>query len=228
MEPKMRIVGLVFMATLSLSLAACGGAADNKSELDKLDSKLGGKGDADPALTAALEDQIMVDPELAAQSNDDSIRPPNEPYSGAVPPGEGSATGPAGQTLGVLATQQAQAAKDKFNGCSLDIAYSIQWANRLPVELPLYPKARVNEAAGSDYQGCSLRVASYTAPAPPREVASYYLTLAKRAGFREGVTRDGKGLMVSGWRPNDGAAFYALMNPSGTGTSVDIVSNRGR
>lgn len=223
-----RAHGLIVLAVLSLAVSACGGAPDNKSELDKLDSKLGGKGDADPALTAALEDQIMVDPDLAAQSNDDSIRPPNEPYSGAVPPGEGGLARPAGQTLGVLAAQQAQAAKGKFNGCSLDIAYSIQWANRLPVELPLYPKARISEAAGSDYQGCSLRVATYTAPAPPRAVAGYYLSLAKRAGFREGVTRDGKGLMVSGWRPSDGAAFYALLNPSGTGTSVDIVTNRGR
>jgi hypothetical protein len=204
MEPMKRACSLLALAALSLAAAACGGGADNASELDRIDSKLAGKGDADPALTAALEDQIMVDP--AGQP----------------------ATGRAGQTLGTLAAQQAQVAKDKFNGCSLDIAYSIQWANRLPAELPLYPDARVSEAAGSDYQGCSLRVATYTAPAPPRTVAGYYLALAKRSGFRESVTRDGQGLMVSGWRPSDGAAFYALLNASGTGTAVDIVSNRGR
>ena len=224
----MRARRLMFLATLSLALSACGGAPDNTSELDRLDSKLGGKGDADPALAAALEDQIMVDPELAAQSNDDSIRPPDEPYAAAIPPGEPGTNRPAGQTLGVLAAQQAQAAKDKFNGCSLDVAYSLQWANRLPQDLPLYPGARVSEAAGSDYEGCRLRVASFTAPAPPKTVAGYYLELAKRSGFRESTTKDGQGLMVSGWRPGDGAAFYALLNASGTGTSVDLVSNRGR
>ncbi len=221
-----RAHSLAILAASSLLVSACGG--NDKAELDKLDSKLGGKGNVDPALTAALEDQIMVDPQLASKSNDDSIRPPNEPYSASVPVGEAAPNGPAGQTLGTLAAQQARIAKDKFVGCSLDVAYSIQWANRLPLELPLYPKARVSEAAGSDYQGCNLRVASYTAPAPPRSVAGYYLNLAKRSGYRESVSNDGQGQMVSGWRPRDGAAFYATLHPSGTGTSVDLVTNRGR
>lgn len=218
---------LVVLSASSLLVSACGGGND-KVELDKLDSKLGGKGDVDPALSAALEDQIMVDPQLASKSNDDSIRPPNEPYSASVPAGEAASNGHAGQTLGTLAVKQAQIAKDKFTGCSLDVAYSIQWANRLPTDLPLYPKARVSEAAGSDYQGCSLRVASYTAPALPRSVAGYYLNLAKRSGYRESVVSDGKGQTVSGWRPSDGAAFYATLHPAGTGTSVDLVTNRGR
>ena len=221
-----RAHSLAILAASSLLVSACGG--NDKAELDKLDSKLGGKGNVDPALTAALEDQIMVDPQLASKSNDDSIRPPNEPYSASVPVGEAAPNGPAGQTLGTLAAQQARIAKDKFVGCSLDVAYSIQWANRLPLELPLYPKARVSEAAGSDYQGCNLRVASYTAPAPPRSVAGYYLNLAKRSGYRESVSNDGQGQMVSGWRPSDGAAFYATLHPAGTGTSVDLVTNRGR
>ncbi len=219
---------LMSVAALSLALAGCGAAKDDKAELDRLDSKLGGKANADPALAAALEDQIMVDPQLASKSNEDSIQPPNEPYSASIAPGEPTAGGNPGRTLGALAAQQAQIAKDKFNGCSLDVAYSIQWANRLPVEFPLYPKARVIEAAGSDYQGCSMRVASYTAPVPPRSVAGYYLVLAKRSGYRESVTKEGQGLMVSGWRPGDGAAFYATLQPMGTGTNVDLVTNRGR
>ena len=213
---------------LALAASGCGAPKDNKQELDRIDSKLGGKGNADPALTAAVEDPIMVDPQLSAQSNKDSIRPPDTPFAAPVPPGEGGMTGPPGRTLGALAARQAQIAKDKFNGCSLDVAYSMQWADRLPVELPLYPKARVAEAAGSDYQGCSLRVVTYAAPAPPRSVAGYYLALANRAGFRSDGHAEGTGYMVSAWRPNDGAAFYATLQPSGTGTNVDLVSNRGR
>jgi hypothetical protein len=228
MTMMVRAHSLLVIAALSLLVPACGGGANDKAELDKLDSKLGGKGNVDPALTAALEDQIMVDPQLASKSNDDSIRPPNEPYSASVPAGEAGSNSHGGQTLATLAAQQAQIAKDKFVGCSLDVAYSIQWANRLPPELPLYPKARVSEAAGSDYQGCSLRVASYIAPAPPRSVVGFYLNLAKRSGYRESVSKDGQGQMVSGWRPSDGAAFYATLHPTGTGTSVDLVTNRGR
>lgn len=220
-----RFRSLMVLTALSLAVAACGGAKDERSELDKLDSKLGGKGNADPALTAALEGQIMVDPGLAGQSNDDSVRPPNAPYSAPIPPGEPAASG---QTLGTLAARQAQAAKDKFNGCSLDVAYSIQWANRLPVELPLYPRAQVSEAAGSDHQGCNLRAVSYTAPVPPVSLAGYYIALAKRGGFRAANNSDGQGIMVSGWRPSDGAAFYVILQPEGTGTSADLVSNRGR
>ena len=219
---------LTILAVSSLVLMGCDSAGNDKAELDKLDSKLGGKGNVDPALAAALEDQIMVDPQLASKSNDDSIRAPNEPYSASVPAREAAPGGPVGQTLGTLAAQQARIAKDKFTGCSLDVAYSIQWANRLPIDLPLFPKARVSEAAGSDDQGCNLRVASYTAPAPPRSVVGYYLNLAKRSGYRESVSSDGQGQMVSGWRPSDGAAFYATLHPAGTGTSVDIVTNRGR
>jgi hypothetical protein len=222
-----RVQNLAILMASSLLVCACGGG-NSKSELDELDNKLGGKGNVDPALAAALEDQIMVDPQLASKSNEDSIRPPNEPYSASVPAGEVVPNGVARQTLGTLAAQQAQIAKDKFAGCSLDVAYSIQWANRLPLELPLYPKARVGEAAGSDYQGCNLRVASYTAPAPPRSVAGYYLNLAKRSGYRESVSSDGQGQMVSGWRPSDGAAFYATLHAAGTGTNVDLVTNRGR
>lgn len=222
-----RAYSLLVLVASSLLVTACGDGND-KAALDKLDSKLGGKGNVDPALTAALEDQIMVDPQLASKSNDDSIRPPNEPYSASVPAGQPAPSGSVGQTLGTIAAQQAQIAKDKFTGCSLDVAYSIQWANRLPLELPLYPKARVSEAAGSNYQGCNLRVASYTAPAAPRLVAGYYLHLAKRSGYRECVSNDGQGQMVSGWRASDGAAFYATLHPGGTGTNVDLVTNRGR
>ena len=50
-----------------LTLSACGSSDD--AELAAIDSKIGGKNDTDPALTAALEDQIMVDPTLSAQSN---------------------------------------------------------------------------------------------------------------------------------------------------------------
>ena len=143
-----RISRMAAIAAAALALSACGGPADDKASLEKLDTKLGGKGDVDPALTAALEDQIMVDPTLSGQANEDSIRPPTEPQSAPIP---AAREGDDVQTLGGLATDQAiTASKDRFTGCSLDVQYSAEWANRLPSDLPLYPQARVAECWARD------------------------------------------------------------------------------
>ena len=67
-----------------LALASCGGASRDKS-LDSLNADMLDTG-GNAAVTAALNDQIMVDPSLASQSNADAIRPPHQPYSAPVPP----------------------------------------------------------------------------------------------------------------------------------------------
>jgi hypothetical protein len=216
---------LLLICAASLALTACGG--NDKADLEKLDSKLGGKPNADPALTAALEDQIMVDPALTQQANEDTIRPTNEPYQAPMPAEANPApAAPASQTLGSLAAEQAQISKVQFNGCSLDVQYSMDWANRLSAELPLYPKARVSEAAGSDNGKCKLRAVTFTAAAAPRAMVDYYLSIAKRAGFNAHNSVEGSGNMVSGTR-SDGAAFYVVLQPTEGGSSADLVVNRG-
>jgi hypothetical protein len=219
------------IATISaaLLLTGCGGGANDKAELDKLDAKLGGKTGADPALSAALEDQIMVDPKLASQSNEDSIRPPAEPFQAPVPLDPNAPDGAGtGQTLGSLAEQQAQLSKDKFNGCVLDVKYSMEFANRLPGDLPLYPRARVVEAAGSDAPNCRLRAVTYSTSATPKAMIDFYLTTARRAGFTAAHNDQTNEDMVSGTRDRDSAAFYAIIQPAGSGSSVDLVANNGR
>lgn len=224
--------GLAMIAIVSLGLAACGGGEDEAS-LDQLDSKLGGKGDVDPALTAALEDQIMVDPTLSAQSNEDSIRPPTEPNQGPIPADRDAAvTGSAAtasQTLGSLAVEQTNGDnKARFTGCSLDVQYSADWANRLPADVPLYPQARVSEAGGSDNPNCKLRAVTFGTAAAPRALLDFYGAVAKRGGFVVGQKSAGAETTLSGTRAGDGAAFYAIIQPNGTGSSVDLVSNRGQ
>ena len=152
---------------LPLALAACGGA-DSVSNTDQAAGNA-----ADPALASALQDQIMVDPQLGRQANSDAVRPPAQPYSGGVPDDAVAANGdkvnmeglmkaPApvpsdkncsqcaaardSVTLGGLAARQ----KDKRTSqCAGSLTYSAGWANRLPADLPLFPQARVTEAAGS-------------------------------------------------------------------------------
>lgn len=227
-----RTVGFAIITGLSLTLAACGGGED-KVSLNQLDSKLGGKGEVDPALTAALEDQIMVDPSLSGQANEDSIRPPSEPNQAPIPadrdaPETGSAA-TASQTLGSLAVEQASGDnKARFTGCSLDVQYSAEWANRLPTDVPLYPQARVSEAGGSDNANCKLRAVTFGTSAAPRAMVDFYATIAKRGSFAVGQKTAGSETTVSGTRASDGAAFYAIIQPNGSGSSVDLVSNRGR
>jgi hypothetical protein len=222
-----RISITLLTSALAMSLAACG--SSGKSELDALDGKLTGKGDTDPALTAALEDQIMVDPSLSGQANKDAIRPAAQPYQAPIPTGEGAPQSKpaASSTLGGLAEQQAEIAKDSFNGCALNVQYSADYAAKLPADLQLYPQSQVSEAAGSDQGGCKLRAVSHSTPAAMKSVATHYANSAARAGYRVTSKVDGAGVMISGKRAADGGAFYVVLTPGSGGTSADLVVNNG-
>ena len=84
------------LALVSLA-AGCGKAPTDEAALADLDNTLaqanGAASAVDPALQSTLKDQIMVDPALVQQANADTVRPPAQPVSGAVPP-DGVAAGP--------------------------------------------------------------------------------------------------------------------------------------
>jgi hypothetical protein len=223
-----RTIQILAASALALSLAACGGSGD-KAALDSLDGKLTSKGETDPALTAALEDQIMVDPALSGQANKDAIRPASQPYQASIPAAEitPQSTPVATPTLGSLAEQQAASAKDSFNGCALDVQYSADYAARLPADLPLYPQAQVSEAAGSEQGGCKLRAVSHSTIAAMKSVAIHYASSARKAGYQVTSKIEGKGVMVSGKRAADGGAFYVVLTPASGGTVADLVVNNG-
>ena len=211
-----------------MALAACG-AREDKADLNQIDSKIAGKNAADPALTAALEDQIMVDPSLSGQANEDAIRTAPKPYQAPVPAGEGLKKDPAtAPTLGDLASQQSGLSRAAFNGCGLSVDYAMTFAAQLPADFALMPKSQVIEAAGSDENGCKLRAVSHSNAAPMKTVARYYSGMAARAGYSVRTKIEGKGVMVSGQRTADGAAFYVILSPVGNGTQADLVINNGR
>jgi hypothetical protein len=212
---------------LLLVLTACG--SDKDAELEKIDQQLTAKKNTDPAVNEALEGQIMVDPSLSSQSNEHSVRPANQPNAGALPLADGArSTSNPGQTLGGIAEEQARIAQENFVGCQLDVSYSMDFAAKAPADLPLFPKGRVTEAAGSDTANCKLRAISYVAPSATAELVSYYGGIAKAAGYSFGDKMAGENHIVTGKRAADGAAFYAILTPAGTETSVDLVANNGR
>jgi len=236
---------------LALALAACGGGAPkNDQALNVLDKSLAGNAvnaqDVDPALAASLEDQIMVDPSLSAQANRDSVRPPAEPMRAPIPadgPASGQANGDAAtgkllaapkavamdapetpMTLGALASQQA---RRNGQSCGAELGYSQGWATRLPADLPLYPRARVSEAAGSDAGGC--RAVSFTSGAPLQSILDFYYTQAVRGGFTAEHRVDGAEHMLGGTRAKDEGAFIIIARArAGGGTEVDLITNNGR
>ena len=250
--------GLILVA-LPLALVACGKRSDGERNLDTLDNELIESNSAtarDPALMSALHEQIMVDPTLAQQANNDAVRPPAQPYSGAVPP-DGIALPPGGATastgaatsetlkkapapvancpqctaaresltLGALAARQ----KDKrTSNCAGSLRYSARWAGRLPADLPLYPDARVSEAAGSDLGGCAMRAVSFASSAPLQTVIDWYYTRASKAGYSAEHQADGGEHVLGGTRDRDGGAFALfLTSRADGGTDVDLVANNG-
>ena len=216
----------------------------------------GNANSSDPAMTSALHDQIMVDPALAQQSNVDSVRPPAQPYSGGVPPvgiaqppGDAASAGaatsetikpapaPASKdcpgckaardslTLGALASRQTD---KRTSGCAGAMRYSARWAERLPADIPLYPGARVAEAAGADTDRCRLRAVTFSTSAKLQTVLDWYHTRVTNSGFSAEHQSDGIEHTLGGARDRDGGAYVLfLTGRRDGGTDVDLVANAG-
>ena len=127
-----------------LALAACSGGAENN--LAALDNELMANG-VDPALTSALEDQILVDPDLVQQNQPNSARPAEAPVQAQYPDG-------------------GEPARLGASRCGPDFVRGPEWARRLPREFPLYPGGQVTEAAGVDAGDCQMRVVAFTTADP--------------------------------------------------------------
>jgi hypothetical protein len=237
---------------LPLLLAGCGAAPeadDAPRDLAALDRELATANTtnpaADPALRSALRDQIMVDPALVQQANGDALRPPPQPQGGMVAPDRAMPppnpaeqdrlrpAPPAGAcpqcaaarralTLGALAASQGGRAA----GCAESIAYSAAWANRLPAGVPLYPGARVSEAAGADRPGCALRVVSFSANTPMQRLLDWYFTRTSNAGYATQHGAEGPMHVLAGTK--DGAAFLITFARRGDGgTDIDLMADGG-
>lgn len=205
-----------------LSLAACGPKAPERSALDRLDDELANG--SDPVAATALNGPLMTDPTLAQSADADAVRPPPRPATLGSPE-RGRATPmpvKGAVTLGEVARRERDPATA---ACADRLAYSATWANRLPADLPLYPDARVAEAAGND--GCGLRVVSFASGTAPAAVAGWYRSRAARAGYAAEQRLDGRTEVLGGTLGEKAFMLYAAPRPDG-GSDVDLVVNHGR
>lgn len=84
LSPIPTILLTAIVLGLPLAIAACGREASNDKQVAELDAKLTGQ-DSDPAMNAALDDRILVDPEMTDGSNVTAVSEPTQPLNGARP-----------------------------------------------------------------------------------------------------------------------------------------------
>jgi hypothetical protein len=187
---------------LCVALAGCKRAEAPANNLAALDNQLVAN-DTDPAVTSAINDQILTDRNLSAQSNRNAVLSTAGPAQAQYPPDAGKGTAPP------------CAASPLQNGP--------EWAKRLPPEFPLYPGASVSEAAGTDAAPCRLRAVVLTTADPWDKVIGWYQAQATRAGYAIGrQTRDGDQILAG----NRGdQAFYLIATPKSGGSEISLIVN---
>jgi hypothetical protein len=242
---------------LPLALSACSQKDADEAAVAALDEKLTGAG-SDPAMNTALDDRILVDPQLTDSANVTTVREAEQPLNGALPADNGyegstptaedlkgtkmmSAPSPTvvakedckscGENRAVTLGGLAadQGVQRGKGACDAKLQYGAVWATRMPTEFPVYPKGRVKEAGGVDGGVCNIRVVSFTTSAKMKDVVDYYYSRAKTSRFTADYEIRAGEHTLGGVRNADGGAYVITFNPApGGSTAVDIVANNGR
>lgn len=220
-------------------LSACGGGSEEPE-----------KGESDPATQAALNDQIMVDPDLAGQNegnaaltggNDRSL-PPEAMTPAVIQAAKEEAMALVGGSVNLMPAPKATVVSGEIpetaaltaaaraavtpggENCAQAVEYSAAWAARLPNAFPVYPRGSTQEAAGTDKGQCSLRVVNFLTPVPLDEVLSFYHSRAATNGYSsEHLKKDGDDI-VSGNKGGASFVVYARRQSNGL-TEVDLVTS---
>lgn len=191
-----------------LVLAACG---RGRADAPGVDEFLLADG-ADPALTSALADPFLVDPNLVQQAHPNTIRPPEAPVQAQYPPGSANE--------GVPATASPGRAL-----CGAEFERGAEWARRMPAELAAYPGRRLVEAAGTDAGGCNFRTITFRTDDEAERVLAHYRRLAEQGGFRSEQRPRGTDVMLAAVKP--GTAFVLVVSPLERGTEAALVVDGG-
>jgi len=204
----------------------------------------------DPAAAAALNDPIMVDPDLASQNRGNSALSGGGPAQGDLPdfvrtPEEVDAARAAAQSLlgGAPAAAPAPAAtsdKSRLAGaltmpaiaaasgiatqaCADKLGFTMGWTVRLPAALPIYPRGHAIVAAGSDEPGCKVRAVRFVIPVPVSDAVDFYYASAARGKLPVQRRKEGDDELVTGAQGGSAYAVYARQRSDGL-TEIDIIT----
>ena len=195
------------------ALAACGpgeGASPPPAEQD-------------PAIEQALNDPLMIDPDLASRNEGNAAL--SGPPDGALPvpdtsPEEVAAAraealallggrgnvpelpeAEPGEPIPGTAQLTAGARAELLPGtraCIDRLTYTFDWAARMPETLPVYPRAAARESAGADADGCVLRSIRFVTPVTVEDVLAFYLGRARQAGLSAQLVEAGEWTTLEG------------------------------
>lgn len=203
--------------------------------------------ETDPAISGALGDRLMVDPDMAGEQGaalsadgGQVTIPPEERSPAAIEAAKAEALAMAGGALQPLpqpvqgtgaalaqdaatAVLLAQLSRVSPEECSAKLQYSATWAARMPPELPVYPRGAVQEAAGIEGDGCDLRVVTFVTPVAPVDVIGFYHTRAGKAGYAADYRTDGGQQMLGGRKGGKAFVIHARKRDDGL-TEVDLVA----
>jgi len=214
---------MIFCAAAAslLLLPACS-ATPEQANLAQIDNQIAAA-DIDPAVTSAIEDEILVDPALVQQSNPNGVRHPERPLQAPYPVEKAGRAG--------AAMEQANGAGGDgpvAGGCGVPFQYGAEWAERLPPEFPAYPGGRVTEAAGSDRGDCHVRVVTFATDHGYSQVLDWYRGIVSRAGFNAEHEVQGADHVLGGVNPRNDGAYLVIVTPEGNGSRVALIVNNGR
>ncbi|TCM17308.1 hypothetical protein EDF56_106425 [Novosphingobium sp. PhB165] len=220
------VVGLM----LAAAIAGCHAKSD-KPAVDKTEATLGDRIVVDPAMTgestsAAPESGITLSPASRSPESVEAARQSAAELAGGLQPlptpTRGSASALAQR---VAATAQVSpAARAAKTDCAGKVQYAAAWGTRLPAELPLYPRAAVQEAAGTDADGCALRVVSFGTPVGAGDVIGFYRAMALKAGYTAEYRLDGSDSVLGGDKAGRAYVVYARKQANGV-TEVDLATS---
>lgn len=226
------------MAPLAI-LAACSGSNEDES---------GGQG-TDPAVDAALNENLATDPDLSRSNESDAALsgtgnqgvPTIDTSQRAVQAAQDRAAQlvggrenlhglPSPTRLGAAdnVTQPMQQAAQRIGQnatCFEGVSYSTAWAARLPGEFPVYPRGNTQEAAGNDEGSCAVRAVSFKTPVPVGQVFSFYAARARDAGYSVDYTIVGNENVLSGVSGQSAYTIYARKGSDGV-TEVDLTTSK--
>ena len=194
------------------------------------DPDLAGENGADAAAFVPSADgtvpSIDMSPEAVNAARAAALQLVGGPGAMKKAPDAAQINGPLPQDSALTAAARAAASPGGQGDCAAKARYTTQWAAKLPDAFPVYPRAAVQEAAGTDEGACNLRVINFTTPVPLPEVLDFYFTKATSAGFSAQHVRDGGDDVLGGTRGRASYVVYARKLPNG-GTNVDLVTNGG-
>ena len=223
-----------------MMLAACGGGADDA----------GADGEMDAATQAALNDQIMVDPDLANQNEANAGLTGGSnnslPAEATTPEAVQSAKEEAMALVGgsvylkpaakakviagevpetaVLTAASRAAVLPDGTDCAAAVEYSAAWAARLPTTFPVYPRGSTQEAAGTDKGKCALRVVNFLTPVGLDDVLSFYHSRAVSGGYTSEHLKVGGDNIISGTKGAASFVVYVRKQANGL-TDVDLITS---